>query len=47
MIKSMENPAEPIPSPAMPGGFFSIHRDFFDYLGKYDDQLEIWYEIVV
>ncbi|OXA52185.1 Polypeptide N-acetylgalactosaminyltransferase 5 [Folsomia candida] len=40
--RNVNTSADPIPSPTMSGGFFSIHRDFFSYLGKYDDQFEIW-----
>jgi polypeptide N-acetylgalactosaminyltransferase len=36
-----------MPSPTNVGGIFSISRQFFERLGYYDDQFEIWYEIVV
>lgn len=26
----------------MAGGLFSIQRKYFNYLGKYDDQMAIW-----
>lgn len=32
----------PIRTPAMAGGLFSIHREFFDYLGQYDKGMRIW-----
>ncbi|XP_071952563.1 polypeptide N-acetylgalactosaminyltransferase 1-like [Antedon mediterranea] len=34
--------SEPVRSPTMAGGLFSIHRDFFMHLGMYDDGFEIW-----
>lgn len=34
--------SEPLFTPTMAGGLFSIDRDFFEKLGKYDDGLEIW-----
>jgi polypeptide N-acetylgalactosaminyltransferase len=38
----VSNLGDAVPSPTISGGFFSIHRDFFNFLGKYDDQFEIW-----
>ena len=32
----------PFRTPAMAGGLFSIHREFFDYLGGYDRGMRIW-----
>lgn len=38
----MSHPAEPMPSPTNVGGIFSISREFFERLGFYDNQFEIW-----
>ena len=38
----LENPTEPIKSPTMAGGLFSIHRQFFEKIGKYDPGYDIW-----
>ncbi|CAH8464989.1 unnamed protein product [Schistosoma turkestanicum] len=35
-------PFSPIRTPAMAGGLFAIDREYFDYLGRYDPDLEIW-----
>lgn len=35
-------PTDPIRSPTMAGGLFSINRHFFNKLGRYDDGFEIW-----
>ena len=32
----------PVQTPTMAGGLFSIHRDYFDHLGKYDEGMDIW-----
>eukprot|EP00927_Polykrikos_kofoidii_P069398 TRINITY_DN6485_c0_g2_i1.p1 TRINITY_DN6485_c0_g2~~TRINITY_DN6485_c0_g2_i1.p1 ORF type:complete len:618 (+),score=54.37 TRINITY_DN6485_c0_g2_i1:77-1855(+) len=32
----------PIPSPTMAGGLFSIDRMYFDHLGAYDPDMDIW-----
>ncbi len=29
-------------SPTMSGGLFAIDRDFFNYIGKYDEGMIIW-----
>uniref|UniRef100_T1KGN1 Polypeptide N-acetylgalactosaminyltransferase n=1 Tax=Tetranychus urticae TaxID=32264 RepID=T1KGN1_TETUR len=34
--------SEPVRTPTMAGGLFSIDRDYFEYLGKYDEGMEIW-----
>jgi polypeptide N-acetylgalactosaminyltransferase len=37
-----KNPNEPIYSPTMLGAFFVIDKDYFELLGMYDPQFEIW-----
>ncbi|XP_072038936.1 polypeptide N-acetylgalactosaminyltransferase 13-like [Amphiura filiformis] len=32
----------PLRTPAMAGGLFSVHREFFEYLGGYDRGMKIW-----
>ncbi|KAH8275515.1 hypothetical protein KR026_009415 [Drosophila bipectinata] len=40
--KRHNNTAEPVYSPTMAGGLFSIDREFFDRLGTYDSGFDIW-----
>lgn len=40
--KRHENPAEPVYSPTMAGGLFSIDKLFFEKLGTYDSGFDIW-----
>ena len=36
------DPTMPVQSPTMAGGLFSVHRDFFQRLGRYDPGFDIW-----
>lgn len=40
--KRHKNSAEPVWSPTMAGGLFSIDREFFKRLGTYDEGFDIW-----
>ncbi|XP_067626515.1 putative polypeptide N-acetylgalactosaminyltransferase 9 isoform X2 [Eurosta solidaginis] len=40
--KRHNNSAEPVYSPTMAGGLFSIDRNFFERLGTYDSGFDIW-----
>ncbi|KAK4873793.1 hypothetical protein RN001_013153 [Aquatica leii] len=40
--KKHENSAEPVWSPTMAGGLFSIDKKFFEKLGTYDSGFDIW-----
>lgn len=40
--KRRQNSAEPVHSPTMAGGLFSIDQGFFNKLGAYDDGFDIW-----
>ncbi|XP_007229022.3 polypeptide N-acetylgalactosaminyltransferase 6 [Astyanax mexicanus] len=32
----------PVKTPTFAGGLFSIFKNFFEHIGRYDDQMEIW-----
>ncbi|XP_064600794.1 polypeptide N-acetylgalactosaminyltransferase 16-like [Liolophura sinensis] len=37
-----KSPTEPVRTPVIAGGLFSIYKDWFITLGQYDTQMEIW-----
>lgn len=40
--KRRKNPNEPVYSPTMLGAFFVIDKDYFQLLGMYDPEFDIW-----
>ncbi|KAI3388253.1 hypothetical protein SNEBB_000694 [Seison nebaliae] len=40
--KTRKNDIDPLESPTMAGGLFAISRNYFNHLGRYDEQMEIW-----
>ena len=41
-LTDIEDPSLPVKTPTMAGGLFSISKQFFDKLGRYDPDFEIW-----
>ena len=40
--QKQNNSAEPVRSPTMAGGLFTIDKSYFQYLGMYDPEFDIW-----
>lgn len=40
--KRRKNPYDPLISPTMAGGLFSIHKTFFQQLGMFDPEFDLW-----
>ena len=41
-IQKKKRSEDPMPSPTMLGASFVIRKDYFEYLGYYDSQFELW-----
>ncbi|ESO01299.1 hypothetical protein HELRODRAFT_81901, partial [Helobdella robusta] len=41
-IESRKSDADPLRSPTMAGGLFSINKKYFEHLGSYDPGMDIW-----
>lgn len=41
-MTSRSSPADPVPSPTMAGGLFTMNRDFFYEIGSYDEGMDGW-----
>eukprot|EP00041_Stephanoeca_diplocostata_P015523 m.296596 g.296596 ORF g.296596 m.296596 type:complete len:663 (-) comp20067_c0_seq2:700-2688(-) len=42
VIKPGDSPTDPIDSPTMAGGLFSVHKDYFAEIGTYDEEMDGW-----
>lgn len=42
LYKQRKSDHDPVPSPTMAGGLFAMSRNYFERLGTYDAQMDIW-----
>ena len=40
--KNYNDTSQPFPSPTMAGGLFAINKRYFEHLGMYDPEFDIW-----
>ena len=41
-LERKDNSARPIRTAAIAGGLFAVSKKYFEYLGTYDSEMEIW-----